>query len=519
MERSVSASERSRDERVYPFDARPTDNDSKDDLPSRASRANSKQAFPAKSNSFRARLSMPDTFEINRMRDEFLEREPHFCFSKRHQPIRVELYLLLEEPASSKSAKYLSIAIFASIILSIAIFMLETMPELNSVPDEFWLASEGFFTLAFMAEYIVRLLVCDVSGTSPWTFIRTPMNVVDVVAILPFFVILALNNVGKAIGFIRAVRLVRLFRIFKLGRYSTGLKMMMVALSHSGQALSVLVFFLGIGSVLFSSVVYHVEKLYCPDQGSFNSTVMAIYKEECSEKLRRVSQYGLCCNEKNISLEFPSILSTFWWAIVTMSTCGYGDVIPRTSGGKLAGAVTMCSGILFFALPIALIGSRFQEAYNMAMSRGGPSLQVRKRFKDRDEKPFKIMSTRLRLLRFSNTAMTRMAKDLSKELAEASDVHQDIRMFERTEKELQRKVLLNGIDIVKRLQYYVDSARAQGHQPSEPSPKSDPGVHVPESEKIPEMPLPNQPDDSEREAEVPARMPKMVSFTEPRQGG
>lgn len=449
-----------------------------------------------------------------------MARSPRFCFSARHQPIRVETYLLLEEPTSSKSAKYMSIIIFACIILSIAIFMLETMPELNSVPDEFWLASEGFFTVVFMAEYIVRLLVCDVAGVSPWTFIRTPMNVVDVVAILPFFVILALNNVGKAIGFIRAVRLVRLFRIFKLGRYSTGLKMMMVALSNSGQALSVLVFFLGIGSVLFSSVVYHVEKLYCPDQGDFNSTQLAIYKEECSDKLKRISQFGLCCSENNVSLEFPSILSTFWWAIVTMSTVGYGDVIPQTPGGKLAGAVTMCSGILLFALPIALIGSRFQEAYNLAASRGSPSLQVRKRSKDRDEPPFKIMSTRLRLLRFSNTSMTRMAKELSKELEEASDMHRDIRMFERTEKELQKKVLLNGITMVNRLQHYVDAARVPHHQTSGAADSGGGAARV--EQHRPSIILPHQPDPPEREEEVesPARLPKMVSFnTAPRQGG
>ena len=55
-----------------------------------------------------------------------------------------------------------------------------------------------------------------------------------------------------------------------------------------------------------------------------------------------------------------------------MSTVGYGDVTPRTDLGRLAGAVTMCSGILLFALPIALIGARFQEAYNLAVSRRRP---------------------------------------------------------------------------------------------------------------------------------------------------
>ncbi|CAK9044169.1 unnamed protein product [Durusdinium trenchii] len=520
------------DEKAYPFDARQTEEEENANAtvsapPEDTTETPSRRNLVTKSQSFlRARLSMPDRIEISRMREEYLQRKPGYCFSARHQPLRVEIYLLLEEPTSSRSAKMLSIVVFVCIILSIALFMLETMPELKDVPDEFWVASECFFTIVFMVEYMTRLLVCDVSGVSAWAFIRTPMNIVDVVAVLPFFVILALSNVGKAIGFIRAVRLVRLFRIFKLGRYSTGLKMMMVALGNSGQALSVLVFFLGIGCVLFSSMVYHLEKLSCPDQTNFNTTELSTYKEECTDKLRRVSQYGLCCNEQNVPLEFPSILSTFWWTIVTMSTVGYGDIAPRTPPGKLAGAVTMCSGILLFALPIALIGSRFQEAYNMAVSRDSPSLQVRKRSKDRDEPPFKIMSTRLRLLRFSNTSMTRLAKELSKELEEASEMQEDIRMFERAEKELQKEVLKSGLQVVSRLQFHVDAAKVGATTTASSAPSG--GLAegrsnaAPASPPLPEVVLPHQrmvePD---REVVVPdrSRLGKMVSFDVPRQGG
>ncbi|CAE7474563.1 KCNB2 [Symbiodinium necroappetens] len=342
----------------------------------------------------KTKFSMPDSAEIARMRDEYLQNAPVYpCFPKRFQPFRVELYFLLEEPSSSASARVLSIVIFACIVLSIALFMLETMPELQAVPEEFWVASECFFTVVFLLEYLARLLVFDVTGVPILTFIRTPMNVVDVVAVLPFFVIVVLQS-GQAIGFIRAVRLVRLFRIFKLGRYSTGLKMMMVALGNSGQALSVLVFFLGIGCVLFSSVVYHVEKLSCPDRARFNQTELATYLQECH--VRRLSELGLCCNEFDAPVDFPSILSTFWWSIVTMTTVGYGDTVPRTNAGKVAGAFTMCSGILLLALPIALIGARFQEAYNMAVSsRGSPSLQVRRKAKEREDPPTKTISTRL----------------------------------------------------------------------------------------------------------------------------
>lgn len=414
----------------------------------------------------KTKFSMPDSAEIARMRDEYLQNAPVYpCFPKRFQPFRVELYFLLEEPSSSASARVLSIVIFACIVLSIALFMLETMPELQAVPEEFWVASQCFFTVVFLLEYLARLLVFDVTGVPILTFIRTPMNVVDVVAVLPFFVIVVLQS-GQAIGFIRAVRLVRLFRIFKLGRYSTGLKMMMVALGNSGQALSVLVFFLGIGCVLFSSVVYHVEKLSCPDRARFNQTELATYLQECH--VRRLSELGLCCNEFDAPVDFPSILSTFWWSIVTMTTVGYGDTVPRTNAGKVAGAFTMCSGILLLALPIALIGARFQEAYNMAVSsRGSPSLQVRRKAKEREDPPTKTISTRLRLLRFSNASMTRLARELAKELDEAATMRDDIRMFEKAEKQSQRQVLSCGITVVQRLQHYSDQALAVRREKSE----------------------------------------------------
>jgi len=415
---------------------------------------------------------MPDSMEIAKLREEYLQNPPVYpCLPKRLQPLRVELYFLLEEPNSSTAARFLSITFFACIVLSIALFMVETMPELRMVPEEFWIASECIFTIVFLMEYLARLLVFDVTGVPIWTFIRTPMNIVDVVAVLPFFAVVVLQQ-GQAIGFIRAVRLVRLFRIFKLGRYSTGLKMMMVALGNSGQALSVLVFFLGIGCVLFSSVVYHVEKLSCPDRSALNATAMEIYMQECHDK--RESQFGLCCTEFDAPIDFPSILSTFWWSIVTMTTVGYGDAVPRTTAGKVAGAITMCSGILLLALPIALIGARFQEAYNMAVtSRGGPSIQVRRKVKDREEPPVKMVSTRLRLMRFPNASMTRLARELAKELEESSNMEDDIRMFEKAEKQSQQKVLECGITIVQRLQHFSDQALASRRGGLSPQPPAE----------------------------------------------
>merc|ERR1712062_738141 len=123
------------------------------------------------------------------------------------------------------------------------------MPDLEHFSDG-WLVLEATFTSIFTCEYLIRMSVCDISGSSLWTFIRAPMNLVDLLSIMPFYIWLAFEsfNIAKAFGILRAIRLVRLARVF---RYSSGLQLVTVALRNSSQALWVLVFFLCIGLILF----------------------------------------------------------------------------------------------------------------------------------------------------------------------------------------------------------------------------------------------------------------------------
>merc|ERR1711881_312433 len=75
------------------------------------------------------------------------------------------------------------------------------------------------------------------------------------------------------------------------------------------------------------------------------------------------SSYGLCCDEFDSPRDFRSIIDTFWWSFVTMTTVGFGDVYPRTWLGKVVGIFSMLSGILIIALPVAIVGRKFQEVY------------------------------------------------------------------------------------------------------------------------------------------------------------
>ena len=174
------------------------------------------------------------------------------------------------------------------------------------------------------------------------------MNAIDFFAIVPYFVTLATMMAEKpeddlkfhafsvsgsdtksssSLAVLRVIRLVRVFRIFKLSRHSKGLQILGMTLKASMKELALLIFFLLIGVVLFSSAVY--------------------YAEADSERSN-----------------FKSIPDAFWWAVVTMTTVGYGDMRPVCVWGKFVGSLCAIAGVLTIALPVPVIVSNFNYFYH-----------------------------------------------------------------------------------------------------------------------------------------------------------
>jgi hypothetical protein len=161
-----------------------------------------------------------------------------------------------------------------------------------------------------------------VYGESVKDFIKHPLNVFDFLAILPWYI----DMLGSDYGGLRIIRLARVLRLLKVARYSSGLQTMIEGLRRSMQAISLLMAAVFLGMILSSSMIYYAER--------------SINKEF-----------------------FPSIPGSFWWALVTMTTVGYGDRYPKSYEGKLVASVTMIFGILLIALPMAIVGNKFQEVY------------------------------------------------------------------------------------------------------------------------------------------------------------
>ncbi|XP_053243698.1 potassium voltage-gated channel subfamily A member 6-like [Podarcis raffonei] len=302
------------------------------------------------------------------------------------KPFQRQLWLLFEYPESSGPARGIAIVSVLVILISIVIFCLETLPEFrlegkggsygeepprDLLPEDDLLSlqpdggtpsparppssARPFFTdpfflietlciIWFSFELLVRFFACP----SKPEFSRNIMNIIDIVAIIPYFITLGTelaqeqqkkeqpqgsssSNGGQqqamSLAILRVIRLVRVFRIFKLSRHSKGLQILGKTLQASMRELGLLIFFLFIGVILFSSAVYFAET---DDPDSL----------------------------------FTSIPDAFWWAVVSMTTVGYGDMYPMTIGGKIVGSLCAIAGVLTIALPVPVIVSNFNYFYH-----------------------------------------------------------------------------------------------------------------------------------------------------------
>ncbi|NPA24415.1 MAG: ion transporter [Deltaproteobacteria bacterium] len=209
------------------------------------------------------------------------------------------------------AGKAFDVLLIVSIFVSVGVVMLASVAEISAAHGRLLAGLEWFFTLLFTVEYLLRL-VCV---RRPWRYAVSFFGIVDLLAILPTYLALLLPG-AKVFLIIRILRVLRIFRVLKLVQYMGEANLLIKALRASLRKITVFLFAVLCLVVVFGSLIYVIEG----------------------------EAHG-----------FTSIPKSIYWAIVTMTTVGYGDISPQTSFGQTLAALVMIVGYSIIAVPTGIV--------------------------------------------------------------------------------------------------------------------------------------------------------------------
>lgn len=228
------------------------------------------------------------------------------------------------EESATPAGKAFSLSIQFLIIISLIEYAIETLPDLRDSVKAFLRSIEYLTVAVFSVEYLLRIYVAD----NRRRFICSFYGLVDLIAILPFYLALGIPYVATHsidLRFLRIVRLMRLFRVLKLVRYSKALQLYSRAFSLAKEEL--LLFFLAAAMLLYFAAagIHFFEHDKQPDK-------------------------------------FSSLFHSLWWAVVTLTSVGYGDVYPITLGGRIFTFFLLLIGLGTIAVPSGIVASALGKA-------------------------------------------------------------------------------------------------------------------------------------------------------------
>lgn len=241
--------------------------------------------------------------------------------------MRKKLFRLIEPSINKRDPNYFfDLFIMSLIVLNVLAMIVSSEQDIGEKYVEFFNYFEIFSVVVFTFEYLARLWTCveydryrrPVVGRI--RFVLTPMAIVDLLAILPFY----LPFVGIDLRFLRILRVFRIFRLLKMARYTNAFSLIKNVLNEKKEELLVTLIFIIIILVIVSTLMFYAERDAQPEA-------------------------------------FASIPRALWWGVVTLTTVGYGDVYPITVGGKILGGVITLLGIGLIALPSGILASGYTE--------------------------------------------------------------------------------------------------------------------------------------------------------------
>jgi voltage-gated potassium channel len=237
--------------------------------------------------------------------------------------LRHHLHEIIFE-ADTASGKWFDVILIASIIVSVMLVMLDSVDPIRAVYGRWLYVGEWVFTILFTVEYLLRLYCVQ----RPLLYARSFFGVVDLLAILPTYLSIFLPG-GQYFIVIRALRLLRIFRVFKLVQFLGEARLLLNALRASLRKIIVFLFTVMTLVVIFGAVMYVVEG----------------------------AAHG-----------FTSIPRSIYWAIVTMTTVGYGDISPQTGLGQALAAIIMIIGYGIIAVPTGIVTVELSQAVRRGVS-------------------------------------------------------------------------------------------------------------------------------------------------------
>ncbi|XP_058472750.1 potassium voltage-gated channel subfamily V member 2 isoform X1 [Solea solea] len=264
--------------------------------------------------------------------------------------MRRRMWLLMEKPFSSVTAKLMGVASSVFVLVSLVAMTLNTVDEMqyktaSGRPRFYGEHVETSCITFFTLEYLLRLTSTPDLRTFGWSV----LNVVDLITILPHYLQMALEcfededvhphvgdlttvgRVGKVGQVLRIMRLMRIFRVLKLARHSTGLRAFGFTLRQCYQQVGCLLLFIVMGIFMFSAMVYSAE--------------------------HDVS-----------NTKFTSMPHAWWWATVSISTVGYGDIFPQTNLGRVFAFACISFGVILNGMPISVLYNKFSDFYTKLKS-------------------------------------------------------------------------------------------------------------------------------------------------------
>lgn len=227
--------------------------------------------------------------------------------------LRTRIFQIIFE-SDTPVAKGFDIALIVTILASVAVVMLESVGDLRSEYGDIFGLLEWSFTLAFTVELAVRLYCLE----KPLTYLKSFYGVIDVISILPTWLVLLVPG-AQSLVVVRLLRVLRVFRVLRLMQFVGESRLLIEALQRSMHQIFLFFFSIFIVVSIFASIMYLIES----EDAGFTSIPMSIY-----------------------------------WAIVSLTTVGYGDIVPATSIGKAITVILMLIGYSIIAVPTGVFSAQ-----------------------------------------------------------------------------------------------------------------------------------------------------------------